>query len=107
MDIDAYFELKQLTEKDMIYFSNVQNINFCLNDFWERPEEYANFIIKMMKSFQTLQTLLIYTNNVQRYRTNHDVEKLFSRITDHLHINNILKNYEMKTFRGCLLFLKR
>jgi hypothetical protein len=107
LDIDAYCGPKQLTDTDMIYFSNVQNINFCLNDFWERPEEYANFIVKMMKSFQTLQTLLIYTNNVQRYRTNHDVEKLFSRITDHLHLNNILKNYEMKTFRGCLLFLKR
>ncbi len=47
LDIDAHCQVEQLTEISYVYFSNVQNINFYLNDSQKSPEWYADIIIKI------------------------------------------------------------
>ena len=49
LDIDALCQVEQLTEINYVYFSNVQNINFCLNDGDKSPEWYADIIIRILK----------------------------------------------------------
>ena len=46
LDINAYCELEQLTEVNYVYFSNVQNINFHLDDGRQSSEWYAHIIMK-------------------------------------------------------------
>ena len=98
LDIDAYSGLKQLTDTNIIYFSNVRYINFHWNDFLKKPEEIANIAMKMMKNFPNLQTLLIYTNQVHIHYTNECLKKLLNRINEHLDMKDIRKNYQMKSF---------
>jgi hypothetical protein len=107
LDIDLSSGLKLLTEINNIYFSNVQYINFYANDFWKRPHEYANIIMKMLNNFQNLKILLIYNDQMRKSYIRSDMETLLDAISKYLDMKNILKNYEMKNFRECLLFLKR
>jgi hypothetical protein len=104
---DALSGYTKLTEANIVYFSNVQciNIYWNVNVIYERPEESADIVMKIMKNFHNLQTLLIYIKPKNRYNPNQDMEVL-SRITDHLDMKNILKNYQMKNFPDHLLFLK-
>jgi hypothetical protein len=94
LDISQYSKLKQLTEISYVYFSNVQYINFHLNDFTKSSQECADIIMKILRNFKNLKSLLIYIP-----RKNYAYIK-------YLNMNTIMKNYSVKHFLQYSLFLK-
>ena len=83
----------------------------------------CKYYYENIKNFKNLKILLIYThpvyiyytnhvsncriNHTSRYYTNQDMEQRLNGIIGYLDMKNILKNYQLKNFRKCLLFFKR
>jgi hypothetical protein len=107
LDIDMYSHLKHLSERNYFYFSNVQYINFCLSDFKEQPELYADVVIKILTNFKNLKSLLIYIHRTFGIYINPSCEAKLIKLIEHLNTNEIMKNYKVKHFREYALFLKR
>jgi hypothetical protein len=107
LDIDEYFTLKQLTEINYVYFSNVQYINFNLSEHWEIIKGYANNITNILTNFQNLKTLLIYTNRSKHVYGHYSNKTDLSKLIKYLETKEIMKNYQVRIFRECLLFLKQ
>jgi hypothetical protein len=103
LDIDIYSKLEPLANQYYVYFSNVEYINFCFNNVETEVERYANVLIKILKNFQNLKTLLIYTNR----KIDPLCETKLSKLIEYINMNTIMKIYQVKHFREYALFLKR
>ncbi len=60
-------------------------------------------MIKILKNFQNLKTLLIYTNR----KIDPLCETKLSKLIEYINMNTIMKIYQVKHFREYALFLKR
>jgi hypothetical protein len=107
LDIHINSDLINLTEKSYVYFSNVQYINFCIFDHFERLHWHASIIMKILTNFKNLNTLCVYfrqTNNINQLSY---LEEKLRNFIEYLDMNEIMKNYQMEHFQTYCLFLKR
>jgi hypothetical protein len=93
--------LHQLVE--ISYVSNVRYIKVSLHDGWKKPEECAVIIMKILKNFKNLRTLIFHSSErgadyVDSVRT-----ELIKRMVDYPNI----ENYQIKYYKHCCVFLKR
>jgi hypothetical protein len=95
---------KQLIETSYIYFSNVQQINICLDYPLKGLQFYAD-IIKILTNFKNLKTLFIYINRLSILGLSTNAE--LSKAIQYLEMNGITKNYQVKHIQEYYLFLKR
>jgi hypothetical protein len=108
LDIDAHCQAEQLTEINYVYFSNVQNINFYLNDIDKSPEFYAGIIIKILKNFKSLKILMIRI--VQKCHGAGElsfVEINLTKIIEYFDMNEMHKTYQVTYLREYTLFSKK
>ena len=95
--------LKQLTEISYAYFSNVHFIYFkLLYSPFENSEKYADILMKILKNFKSLQTLIVHSC---QQSTNHikSITKDLSKLLEHSNMHN----YQMKQYHDWILFLKQ
>jgi len=108
LDIDAECQVEQLTESIYVYFSNVQNINFYLNDSGKSPECYADIIMKMLKNFKGLKILMFRSNHFCHGEGELSfLEKNLAKIIEYFHMTEMYKNYQVKYLKEYTLFLKK
>jgi hypothetical protein len=108
LDIDAHCQVEQLTEISYAYFSNVQNINFLLNDDRKSPEWYADIIMKILKNFKNLKILMI--RGVHFCHSDGElsfIEKNLTKIIEYFNMNEMHKTYQVKYLREYTLFSKK
>ncbi|CAF3317800.1 unnamed protein product [Rotaria sp. Silwood2] len=101
LNISTYIELEQLTMISDVYFSNVQYIIFGLNDGGMKPQDYAAFIMKILRNFQNLKTLIIYIIPISCFYIE------LHEIIQNLDMNEIINNYQVQQFREYCLFSKK
>jgi len=108
LDINMYsdLDLGQLTNRCYVYFSNVEYIHFYLIYFHREPKWYAYGIMKMLRNFKNLKSLLIYFPRENNSYISCTREAKSSRLIKYLNMDTIMKNYKMKHFLGYSLFLK-
>jgi hypothetical protein len=105
LDIDAHSQIEQITEISYVYFSNVQNIHFYLNNNQKTPEWYADIIIKLLKIFKKLKILMIrivhfcHSDGELSY-----LEKNLAKIIEYFNMNEMHKNYQVIYLREYTLF---
>jgi hypothetical protein len=99
LDINAYSNLEELT----LFYSNVQFINFRLNDYKKGFEWYANIIIKILNNFQNLRTLLLYPLQITYSSFETDSTKLIKC----LDIEDINRNYQIEHYGKYSTFSKK
>jgi hypothetical protein len=108
LDIDAKCQVEQLTEIIYVYFSNVQNINFFLNDSEKSPECYGDIIMKMLKNFKSLKILMIRSTHFCHARGELSfLEKNLAKIIEYFNMNEMHKTYQVKYLKEYTLFLKK
>jgi hypothetical protein len=102
LDIDEKSDLGQLTNISYIYFSNVQYINFCLNNSQGKSEWYANIVMKILKNFKNLKTFIMYVPSLSIF-----AGKQLSKIVEFLNMNEILENYQKVHYPQYFLFSRK
>ena len=108
LDIDANCQVEQLTEINYVYFSNVQSINFYLNDGHRSPEWYADVIMKILINFKNLKILMI--RNAHLCHGDGELsfaEKNLTKIIEYFNINEMHKTYQVTYLRQYTLFSKK
>lgn len=108
LDIDAHGQFEQLTDIDYLCFSNVQNINFFLNNGDKSPEWYADFIIKILKKIQNLKILMIRIVHFCHGEGELSFpQKNLAKIIQYFDMNEMDRNYQVKYLKEFTLFLKK
>jgi hypothetical protein len=104
LDIDATCEkVEQLPEISYACFSNVENINFYMDDGEKSSEWYANIIIKILKNFKKLKILMVRIAHLCNVSfLEHNVPK----IIEYLKMNEMDKNYQVEYLNEYTLFSK-
>jgi hypothetical protein len=91
LDIFGHREFEELT---CVYLSNIQYINYYMSYNHLNPQKYSEKVMKILKDFKNLKSLLIYT------------EAKLSGIITYSDMKEIEKNYQVKSYNQYLLFLK-
>jgi hypothetical protein len=108
LDIDANCQVEQLTEISSVYFSNVQNINFFLNDDQKSLEWYADIIMKILKNFKNLKILMIRSTEFCHADGELSfAEKNLAKIIEYFNMNEMHKSYQVIYLREYTLFSKK
>jgi hypothetical protein len=108
LDIDANCQVEQLTEISSVYFSNVQNINFFLNDDQKSLEWYADIIMKILKNFKNLKILMIrFVHLCHGAGELSFAENNLAKIIEYFNMNEMHKSYQVIYLREYTLFSKK
>lgn len=96
LDIDAFCQVEQLTEICYVYFSNVHNINFYLNDGGRSPKWYGDVTMKILINFKNLKILMIRIAQLCHMEGELSfAEKNLAKIMEYFNMNEIHENYEV------------
>jgi hypothetical protein len=102
LDTDAHSQLELSTDTYYIYISNVECINLRLVDDFQNLKLYANNTMTILKNFQNLKTLRIYS-----WPLNPLSKALLTDFIASLDMNEIRKTYEVKHFVEYSFFSKK
>ena len=105
LDISINFiksDFEKLIKPAYVYFSNVECIHLRLCAFFGiSDKEGGNIILEILKNFQNLKILIIYTFETTTFNREN-----WNQFTKYLDMNEIMKMYRVKIFERYVVFSK-